>query len=263
MDRPFNLLDYSIAFRTPRRLTDIASWHGHIPFAFMIVEMLKPQVFVELGTHKGDSYCAFCQAVHVLRLNCACYAVDTWEGDEQAGFYGNEVFEELFSYHNALYGSFSRLIRAEFDQTLNHFSDSSIDLLHIDGHHTYDSVRHDFDAWRPKMSRRGVVLLHDTMVHEQDFGVWRLWEELRDRYPSFEFMHAHGLGVLGVGDDPPEAVRSLLELSERDGIWTRRFFSALGERIVQGRRIHAQERQLQALQELYLHSAGEGETRGS
>ena len=72
----------------PRRLTDIGSWHLHIPFAFLITAMLKPKRFVELGTHKGDSYCAFCQAVDESALNTVCYAVDSWQGDEQAGFYG-------------------------------------------------------------------------------------------------------------------------------------------------------------------------------
>lgn len=86
MDRPFNLLDYSIAFCTPRRLTDVDCWHFHIPFAFVITAMHKPEKFVELGTHKGDSYCAFCQAVDELGLNTACYAVDSWQGDEQTGF---------------------------------------------------------------------------------------------------------------------------------------------------------------------------------
>jgi hypothetical protein len=40
MDRPFNLLDYSIAFHRPRRLTDVDCWHLHI-LAFVITATLK------------------------------------------------------------------------------------------------------------------------------------------------------------------------------------------------------------------------------
>ncbi len=40
----------------PDRLTNVASWHTHIPFAFWCIENLQPRVFVELGTHRGDSY---------------------------------------------------------------------------------------------------------------------------------------------------------------------------------------------------------------
>src|SRR5271166_1321894 len=107
-----------ISFETPERLTDIVSWHGHIPFAFWVIEVLRPRVFVELGTHKGDSYCAFAQAVDRLGLGTLCYAIDTWRGDEDAGFYGEEVFDELRQYHDPRYGRFSRLVRSTFDDVV-------------------------------------------------------------------------------------------------------------------------------------------------
>jgi len=228
MDRPFNLLDYSIAFSTPRRLTDVESWHLHIPFAFVLMDMLRPQILVELGTHKGDSYCAFCQAVEELVLDTACYAVDNWQGDEHSGFYGEEVFETLRAYHDPLYGHFSTLMKCRFDDALDYFPDGAIDLLHIDGHHTYDSVRHDFESWLPRMSERGIVLFHDSSVRERDFGVWRLWAELSGRYPSFEFQFGHGLGVLAVDGQIGGAVRAFLEYGKDHETAVSRFFYHLG-----------------------------------
>jgi hypothetical protein len=70
-------------------------------------------------------------------------------------------------------------------------------------------VKHDFESWLPKLSGRAVVLLHDTNVYEGDFSVWRFWAELRDRYPSFEFLHAHGLGIAAVGRAVPLQVAEL------------------------------------------------------
>ncbi len=52
----------------PERLTELPSWQSHIPFAFWCVEASRPGVLVELGTLRGDSYCAFCQAVVRLSL---------------------------------------------------------------------------------------------------------------------------------------------------------------------------------------------------
>src|SRR5690349_11726055 len=106
---PFNPLEFLCAFQKPRHLTEVSSWHKHIPFAFALVETLKPGLIVELGTYKGDSYCSFCEAVDTLRLPTTCYAVDTWEGDEQSGNYDNSIWEELKAYHDPLYGSFSTL----------------------------------------------------------------------------------------------------------------------------------------------------------
>ena len=217
-----------IAFETPDRLTDVTSWHGHVPFAFWMIEVLRPRVLVELGTHKGDSYCAFAQAVDHLQLSTRCYAIDTWRGDQHAGFYGDEVLEDLRQYHDPRYGRFSRLVRSTFDAAAGHFADGSIDLLHIDGLHTYDAVKHDFEMWRPRLSGRAVVLFHDINVRESDFGVWRLWDELTRDFPSFTFHHSHGLGVLAVGADVAAPIRRLTLYEEAEAGQVRRFFSRLG-----------------------------------
>jgi hypothetical protein len=118
-----------------------------------------------------------------------------------------------------------------FDDALERVPDGSVDLLHIDGFHTYEAVRHDLDAWLPKTSDRGVVLLHDTAVRDGDFGVWRVWEEVSGDYPSFAFPHGNGLGVLAAGGRPePALVAFLRQASGDDGV-TERLFKALGERV--------------------------------
>lgn len=248
----FNVLEYPIVFSAPRRLTDATAWHGLIPVAFALTALHQPRVFVELGTHKGDSYCAFCQAVDELNLATRCYAVDTWQGDPHTGFYGEDVYLEFCAYHNSLYRSFSSLLRMTFDEALSHFSNGEIDLLHIDGFHTYEAAKHDFESWLPKMSSKGVVILHDVIVRQGDFGVFKLWQEIAERYPTRLFGFSHGLGIAAVGR---EALTGGLAAWFGEKEWWRveKLFAALGERFVHQDRANALARSLdQSRQELAL-----------
>jgi hypothetical protein len=224
----FNPLNYPITLASPARLAP-STWVSHTPFAMFLVDILRPVTIVELGTQYGVSYCAFCQAVQALKLSTRCFAVDTWQGDPQAGIYGNEVIFNLKNYHDPLYGAFSTLIQSTFDDALGKFENKTIDLLHIDGLHTYKAVKNDFTAWLPKMSNRGVILFHDICVREKDFGVWQLWDELKEQYPHFEFQHGYGLGVLAVGKKYPKPLTMLLNNSEEQTI-IRDYFTQMGMR---------------------------------
>jgi len=230
MSNDFNPLNSKQLFARPQRLHKISAWNEHVPFAMLLVELQRPRVVVELGTHWGVSYCAFCQTVAAIGSATRCYAVDTWSGDTHAGYYGNEVYENLKAHHKQ-YESFSTLLRMTFDEALLKIPDHSVDLLHIDGLHTYEAVKHDYDTWLPKMSDRGIVLFHDTVVMDRGFGVHRLWSELAPNFPHFNFEHGFGLGVLAVGKEQPEAVARFFQMANAHAATTRELFLALGRRL--------------------------------
>src|SRR3954447_7722173 len=182
--------DLEAVLLQPDRVGLPSAWWGHVPFAHWLVHELKPRLLVELGTQHGISFSAFCNAVKRDRLATRCYAVDTWKGDEHAGFYDESVFDNINAFVQQNYSSFATLIRNSFDSTVGLFEDGSIDLLHIDGSHSYEAVKADFEGWLPKLSDRGVVLFHDIAVYERSFGVWRFWKEISQNQPSFEFQHS-------------------------------------------------------------------------
>jgi predicted nucleic acid-binding Zn-ribbon protein len=194
---PDNLLQ--IASFTPNSLETPKGWVGHLPFAAWVMKEVSPKIFVELGTHSGNSYFAFCQSVLEHSLTAKCFAVDTWQGDEHAGHYNEDVFNKVNAHNQERYVEFSQLLRMTFDDATGYFADQSIELLHIDGLHTYEAIAHDFETWLPKLAPDAVVMFHDTNVREGGFGVWKFWEELQDRYPNnLEFVQSHGLGVLQI-----------------------------------------------------------------
>ena len=174
------------------------AWSGHKYFAYDLLKNLEPGTVVELGTYKGTSFFSFCQAVKDFRLKTRLTAVDTWQGDPHSGFYGEEIYEHFRLIREKYYSSIDiHLIRKTFAEAVKSFDDDSIDVLHIDGYHTYESVRYDFETWLPKVSRNGVILFHDTHERRLDFGVYQLWEELKKKFPQhISFEHSHGLGVI-------------------------------------------------------------------
>lgn len=224
---------HAAMFIEPARLAPSA-WTGHVPFAAWLTAVSRPDVFVELGTQAGMSYAAFCQTVQAQRLPTRCYAVDTWEGDAHCGAYGEEVYQDFMHFNAQHFASFSVLLRARFDDAVASFENGSVDLLHIDGLHTYEAVRHDFETWRPKLSTRATVLFHDTAVRSMNFGVWRYWSEIAPAYPHFAFDHASGLGVLQVGKHMPAELRQLYEVRQdaERAQCVKDVFSALGDALV-------------------------------
>lgn len=224
-----SLITRSIFWR-PQYLYSSA-WLEHIPFAFWLVESIRPKQIVELGAHYGTSYFSFCQAVANLELDTECYAIDTWSADEHQSTNNEEIYAQVATYNLQNYFSFSTLVRSTFDHALEHFDDSSIDLLHIDGLHSFDTMSHTFESWLPKLSPNAVVIMHNTNVRARGFGVFSFFNELKRQYPHFEFSHGHGLGVIGVGNKQLASMQALYALSSNPYTLqrTREIFSHLGK----------------------------------
>lgn len=125
----------SIIFEKTERLVAPSAWESHIPSVSWLTDVHRPKIVVELGVHSGNSYCAFVQAAKKLELAPQCYGVDTWRGDQHAGYYGESVFDEFSRYHDEGYSHLSRLIRRTFDEVIAYFADGTINLPHMDGLH--------------------------------------------------------------------------------------------------------------------------------
>lgn len=180
----------------PRRMV-FSTWVDHLPFAYDLVTALRPELVVELGVYNGLSFFTFCQAMQENDIDGVAYAVDCWEGDKHTDHYDDSIYRDVQQHAREHYRGFAYLLRMYFHEALRHFNDDSIDLLHIDGLHTYEAVKEDFTSWYPKVRPGGIVLFHDVMARLQDFGAWKFFEELQAEHAeTFRFNHGFGLGVL-------------------------------------------------------------------
>ncbi len=171
-------------------------WHGHRWFAYDLLRWRAPQTLVELGTHYGPSFFAFCQAVKDGALPTRLHAIDSWAGDPHAGLYGPEVKTVFDGIREKAYGDLAIEEHIGlFRDALDDFENESIDLLHIDGYHSYEAARDDFESWLPKIALSGIVLMHDV-AESTGYGSADYWRELESAYPSIAFPHSFGLGLV-------------------------------------------------------------------
>jgi hypothetical protein len=194
-----------------------STWAHHLAFGYDLVAAVRPEVLVELGTWSGLSFFCFCQSLEEHAIDGICYAVDTWEGDKHTGLYEDDVYQQVAKHWREYYANTAYLMRMTFNQAAEHFNDNSIDLLHIDGLHTYEAVSQDFATWYPKVKPGGVIIMHDIYARLMDFGVWRFWQERSPEFDSFEFKHGFGLGVLRKPGGPALETPLLQLLFSSDG----------------------------------------------
>ena len=103
----------SASFRRPSNVFDSA-WVEHAPFAFWLVDVLRPRTVVELGVWTGFSFLTFCDAVAASGLDTRCIGIDTWEGDAHAGVLSPDV-AEIVAARADRYGDRAELVRSNFD----------------------------------------------------------------------------------------------------------------------------------------------------
>lgn len=139
---------------------------------------------------------AMCQAIKDFKMDTKIEAVDTWMGDPQAGFYGEEVYDLVKKTIKEYFSGLSTVLhKMTFDEALLKFEDGYFDIIHIDGFHEYEAVKHDFTMCLPKLKENGIILFHDTAA-DTGYGSSLFWDEIKQEFNSFEFSHSWGLGIL-------------------------------------------------------------------
>jgi len=174
-----------------------AYWEGHRDFVYDLINFVKPGMITELGSQYGCSLFTFCQSVKDNGLDAKIRAVDMWSGDIGAPDTGEEVFALVNKIKDKFFSNLDiKLYQMRFDDALPDFQDGSIDILHIDGGHTFEDVDHDLKTWLPKLSEDGIILFHDV-YSDIDDGSCVHWRETKKKYSNFfDFEHSCGLGVL-------------------------------------------------------------------
>jgi predicted O-methyltransferase YrrM len=203
-----------------RRVDWIPGWfqEGSAVVMYALMRAQPPQTVVEIGSYLGRSTVFFGLALQEVNPHGRVVAIDPHTGDRQQ-------LEGLSTDRLATFDLFRQHCRAAGVQDLvqAHVASSlevaagwhgRIDLLYVDGWHSYEAVVADGEAWLPHLAPDGVVVFDDygaydevreAIHHLADQGLYRFWGQI--------FGQAFG----GTAQEPPAALRGALLMS-RGGI---------------------------------------------
>jgi predicted O-methyltransferase YrrM len=172
-----------------------------------IVELLRrlaedpPRRVLEIGTANGGSLFLL---TRVARTDATIVSVDLPGGLFGGGYPASRA---------PLYESFARgrqsieLMRADShdqstcDAVATLFGGSAVDFVLIDGDHSLEGVRRDFELYAPLVRDEGLIALHDIVPASPGVvgGVPAFWKELKDRLDGEEIVADRGQGGFGIG----------------------------------------------------------------
>ena len=186
----------------------LSAWTGHRTFAEWLVWNTFPKTIVELGVDYGYSTFVFANALK--GTSGTIYGIDLFMGDVHTGYRNTyETVKKNIIDHSV---TNLELVVGDFD-SISKLWKTPIDILHIDGLHTYEAVKNDFTKWSPFVKEEGIVLFHDIAV--QSFGVKEFFRELAGGYKLF-FLHSAGLGIFTRNKDLRDKIMNTFSKSVYD-----------------------------------------------
>jgi predicted O-methyltransferase YrrM len=167
-----------------------------------LIQQRKPRVIVEIGTANGGTLSAWCA---VADQQATIVSLDLPGGIHGGGYaYWRTLIYRQFKQS----GQTLHLLRADshapesLQQLKKFLPPEGVDFLFIDGDHTYEGVKSDFEMYAPLVRAGGIVALHDICLHppEMDCHVDKFWTELRQKYKfTSEIIENPKQGGFGIG----------------------------------------------------------------
>lgn len=125
---------------------------------------------VEVGSYHGKSAVNLAHAVKKKGNRATVYCVDTWRNENIETARHLDVFDR-FTANTATHADVIVPLRGRSEEVGTRWSDGPVDMLFIDGDHSYAGVTRDIQAWLPHLRSGGLVLFHDTGLEDVDRGI--------------------------------------------------------------------------------------------
>jgi len=158
------------------------------------IEKLSPSTILEIGTSNGGTLYIWARHIKSCRT---IISLDLPRGSTNTKMEFFRLFDETKEFCFLRGNSHAK---RTVDKLAKILGPTKVEFLFIDGDHSYEGVKQDFQAYTQFVARGGVVALHDIMYHPE-YGVDRFWNEIKSQYASKEIIASrnqigYGIGVL-------------------------------------------------------------------
>jgi len=126
---------------------NIEGWMSIEQLKWLFNTAKEMETIVEVGSYKGRSTYAL-----LTGTDGTVWAVDPFTGMKIGDFYDDFV-KNVGHFENL------KILRMKSEEAVKQFKDKSIDMVFIDGDHTYEEVKKDIEMWLPKVKK--LICGHD------------------------------------------------------------------------------------------------------
>jgi predicted O-methyltransferase YrrM len=166
-----------------------------------LLQALAPMHSLEIGTNYGGTLFLLCSlsppGARIISLDLP--------GGRFGGGYPRRKIPLYWKFPRN--GQHLRLIRADshLPETKQQVEDAlagkRLDFLFIDGDHTYEGVKRDFEMYSPLVRSGGMIAFHDIASHRrnEDCQVDKFWNDIKHNFPNREIIENPEQGWAGIG----------------------------------------------------------------
>jgi len=166
-----------------------------------IFKEIEPKIMVEIGTANGGTFFCFSK---LAPDDATIISIDLPEGKFSGGYpeWKIPIFKSFTVASQKMF-----LLRQDShaQETINKVKDilnkRSVDFLFIDGDHSYEGVKKDFEMYSPLVKSSGIIAFHDIISGSEENigGVPAFWREIESKYQTVEFIKDLNQGGCGIG----------------------------------------------------------------
>ena len=152
------------------------------------LDSVHPKVIVEIGVHQGYSLDVWHEAFDPEQL----YGIDIDLSDADA--LKIAIRAEAYISNSDSHSDFA------LNKLIEVLNGRKVDFLFIDGDHTFEGVKKDFEMYSPLVRKGGIIAFDDMDLFDNPtVEVHAFWQIVKDKYPcSWKHDDSNGIGVLYV-----------------------------------------------------------------